>query len=347
MFSVILGLSLCYYLALVFFTTNKPSLNPSINLDPKKVEIAVSIFNGEKDIPSFLNSLKSFVSADQKIHFCLNGCTDNSEELLREFCALHFKKARISLLPQAHKKKAINLIADSSTAEYLLLLDVDVELDSDFSIDEMICGEVDLMLYPLNLRVEKGSFLSRILEIEWDYLQLLTHSLRGKNQILGNAAAMLCKTEHLKSNKAYKDNLHIPTGDDIFLIEYLQHRGGVIRSHDKVIGVTEGVLTWRDFYKQRIRWSSKNYSLKGIQFRVASFLFFLRFILPYISALGCLMYGSALYVLPLLLLSLLELSRIPRKTGVFNIHHLFPLLFLPFIYLPVLILSFTKSLSYR
>jgi cellulose synthase/poly-beta-1,6-N-acetylglucosamine synthase-like glycosyltransferase len=111
------------------------------------------------------------------------------------------------------------------------------------------------------------NLLTRMQETEMLALMLITGSgIQSQLHDAANGANMAFSKEAFNAVGGYEGNIHIPSGDDMFLIEkmrsafpdriaYTKHLEGVV--------LTQGQPTWSALIRQRIRWSGKNKALRN------------------------------------------------------------------------------------
>ncbi|MGB0165600.1 MAG: glycosyltransferase [Luteibaculum sp.] len=302
-------------------------------------------------LPALINDLVIHTPAEAEIIVVLNGTDD---EIVQKQFLPNSEKFKIITLKEAHKKKAILLGANQTNKEYIWLMDADLRLNAQVDLNRILksISYSDLCIFPLSqssdpkLDIKNSkSWLALLLNWEWTYLQVLTlHHRNSKRSVLANAANLLVKRSLLFEGAGpYQGNMHIGSGDDIFL---LQHA----KALDKEIFLYPGSsFAWTAFpknlkqaFRQRLRWATKNYQLQGLDFALGKLLFAIRFFLPFlllvspslinITALGILLIFEALYLIK------------PRGLKSW-LQHLLSALLLPLFYVPILFLSLRQSFS--
>ena len=161
------------------------------------------------------------------------------------------------------KKHALSKLIHAATSEYVWLHDDDIVLPPAATNHQFeICNhKFDLLILPLKMESEqsKPSLLEKLQIAEYAAIQELTMRTAKKEQ------AVMCSGANLIVRReawlACERELHpeIPSGDDMFLLEAMKRHGykiGVIDEQDYT-AVVRPLTTWREFFRQRMRWAGK------------------------------------------------------------------------------------------
>ena len=151
------------------------------------------------------------------------------------------------------KKFALHKLISVATTEYVWLQDDDV-----IPPTATPATNADLLILPL--RMEGGKrLLERLQVAEYAAIQELTMATakRGRPVMCSGANLIVNRERWLES----WGELHpeIPSGDDMFLLESFKRRGLTIEVADDVRyeAIVHAIPTWREFWKQRMRWAGK------------------------------------------------------------------------------------------
>ena len=158
------------------------------------------------------------------------------------------------------KKHALSKLIHAATTEYVWLHDDDVVWPPVLQLSGLI-GEVDLVILPLKMESEsdKPYLLEKLQIAEYAAIQELTMrtAKRGRAVMCSGANLIVRREAWL----ACEQDLHpeIPSGDDMFLLEAMKKRGMRIAVIDEpdYTAVVRPALTWRAFFRQRMRWAGK------------------------------------------------------------------------------------------
>lgn len=274
----------CIAIAVLLFLVARSSQTERIHpkIDSQDLCLLIPIHNGAKRITGLVEQLKGFVPHDQQILFVLNGCTDASEEVLSAVLPKEWTKAELLNLPEAHKKKAILAATEKITVRRVLLLDDDINIHPKAQLKDYLArADADICCYGLELKRPEncGPWLWLLQVTEWAYLQFLTVGVKAQYQTMANGACLLFNKEIAKP--AYANNLHLKTGDDVFLIDYAQQHQLKIEQQQRGFASVEAKPNLASFNQQRLRWASKNSSYKSRTLNLGASLFMLRFVLPF------------------------------------------------------------------
>lgn len=199
---------------------------------------------------------------------------DDSVALLRSILP-NDDRFRIVSAPGEGKKAALALGVSLSTYSIILCLDADVLPENGWpsgmvhpfvdSKVNMVCGDVSV--------TPNDSLVSRFDQID-------TFSLVASGRgLLGVGWAVMCNGANLAYRKSafeavggYSGNEHISSGDDVFLMHTFMAEDSesvVSASLDSDSGVTTYPGdSWKDVFRQRIRWAGKSTSYTSIQARI-------------------------------------------------------------------------------
>ena len=158
------------------------------------------------------------------------------------------------------KKHALHRLIHATDAEVLWLHDDDTERPAATDAEAVqVLGEADLLILPLKMRTTENTLLERLQVIEYTALQTLTVRQAQRGQpILCSGANLIVRREVWLQAEPY---LHpeIPSGDDMFLLEYCKRTGRTIAvcNAEKMTAVITAQPTLRDLLRQRARWAGK------------------------------------------------------------------------------------------
>lgn len=208
---------------------------------------------------------------------------DHSTDGTAEFVEAAFPQVRLIRLSEhitpgeavfSHKKKALETGIAHAKGDWIFCTDADCVLKSevrsaqstvnsqlrapksDFGL-VCLCGPV--------LLASPHGFLQHFEAL--DVLNLAGVSGAGMAlgwHHLGNGANLLFEKKAFEAVGGYASHAGRTSGDDVFLIQELAARypGGVAWVHDpEAVVYTGGAPSWRSYFRQRLRWGSKNAAL--------------------------------------------------------------------------------------
>lgn len=158
------------------------------------------------------------------------------------------------------KKHALHRLIHAATADVLWLHDDDVRLPAATDAEALQhMADADLLILPLRMRAEHDTLIERLQVIEYTALQRLTvrTAQQGRAILCSGANILVRRDVWLEA----EPHLHpeLPSGDDIFLLEYCKRAGknvAVCDAESMTAGVT-AQPTVRALMRQRARWAGK------------------------------------------------------------------------------------------
>ena len=224
--------------------------------------IVIAFRNEEERIDDLLISLEKSdleqVNLDEVI-FVNDHSLDRSVEKIKKWSNHNKFKVRIAHLNHDFgKKKAIHLGINQVLSTYVLTLDADVQFDAKFllKMSQTLGANHSLIIVPV---IEKnGIIFSRIASHALTVLSVGLASLGFPINVNGAASAF--KREEYIRLEPLKNNFHISSGDDMFILKaFLKSKGSVIKPFvSKGIHVlTDGPKNITEFISRGVRWSTK------------------------------------------------------------------------------------------
>jgi cellulose synthase/poly-beta-1,6-N-acetylglucosamine synthase-like glycosyltransferase len=231
--------------------------------NPLKVSIVVACRNEEENILYLLDCLVNQTYPKHKTEIIVvnDHSTDNTENLIIKFCKKH-KIVRLLNLPNnlSGKKEAVSYAIGNANTEIIITTDADCTMNKNWVHTLMAYYEINkpkLISAPVKFGCQ--NIFQKLQALEFTSLIASGAGAIGVNRaIMCNGANMLFQkslfTEcNLKNNE--------PSGDDVFL---MLHAKSVdkksihfVKSYDAVVN-TKAAINLRDFFQQRIRWTSKS-----------------------------------------------------------------------------------------
>lgn len=259
-----------------------------------KFSVIIPFRNEAENLPRLLTTLQQlkYPTSHFEIIFVNDGSTDTSEELILQ----HLKKSNINfqiLQNTPHqtspKKTAITLAIAAANHPWIVTTDADcsvlenwLKILNDYIIEKApIC-----VAMPVEYATD-NSFLQRYQQLDNWSLQAVTVGTFGLgNILLSNGANFAYAKEAFQIVKGFEGNIHIASGDDMFLLEkfkqYFPKKIGYLKSRNAVV-TTQPVNTWKKVVSQRVRWASKTSKQKSIASKLLGLLIFaMNFSLPLI-----------------------------------------------------------------
>lgn len=257
------------------------------------ISVLIPFRNESESLLSLLHSLGRLHYPVDKLEllFLNDSSTDDSLSKVHWFLANSPFLGRVIPVErkagESPKKIAITQGVMAARFEHVIVLDADCEV-----------GENWLHSYSRIWKITDADFLPGVVMIRYQEpetpfkrIQALEFAgwiamglgLAGLNRpFLCNGANMGFKKSAFLEIGGYEGNLHIHSGDDVFLLEKMQESGKKIFYNTDPAGkvVTEPAQTVASFLLQRSRWGGKNFKYRQkwkILFQIPFYLYFLMF----------------------------------------------------------------------
>ncbi|MCX8080809.1 MAG: glycosyltransferase [Bacteroidia bacterium] len=231
--------------------------------EPTPVSCIVCVWNEEVHLPRFLEGMSKWllIHPDNEIVFVLDGCTDTSEAIVRNWSEQSGEEQIKIIKNSVNMGKKMCIMQASSVArnEWIWLRDADTYSSSDLVAQQpYLDSDSDLVAGAVLIHFQKG-FLSYFQYLESRVMNVFTAGFMAiKCPALMSAANLYVRKEILLKEKPYENNLYIRSGDDMFLLDYaLKTNKNIIFTHIRPV-YTYPEKSVKDFILQRIRWGGKS-----------------------------------------------------------------------------------------
>ena len=262
-------------------------------LSPDKVSIVIPARNEEQNIGQCLDSLlqQTLPATQMEIIVVDDGSGDNTARVVRTYAE---KKVRLLQLSDEAGGKKAALTKGIETASHPLIVTTDADCNYPNNwLNTLLSYRAErdavFVAAPVKYAKEK-SFFERFQSLDFLSLQGITAAAVSQQLFnMCNGANLLYTKEAFEKVNGFKDIDHIPTGDDILLMEKMQAAfpGQIKYCFSKdVIVETLPANGLRAFIQQRIRWASKSTSYKNNNIKLVLLLVFLVNLSLFILLLG-------------------------------------------------------------
>ena len=286
------------------------------NFEPhQKVSIVIPARNEQEHIEACLQSLRNqtYPSSMFEVLVVDDHSEDNTAELIQAFPASNVRLIRLKEFVDgkmnAYKKKAIDIAIQKSTGDWIITTDADCIASPDW-IRMMMAfqqyGQYEFIAAPVKIQA-KDKILDVFQSLDFLTLQGITGAAVYRNfHVMCNGANLCYSKKAFFEVKGFENIDGLASGDDMLLMQKIRARFpgkiGYLKSKDAVV-TTDPARTWKAFWQQRIRWSSKadKYDDKTV-FRVLLLVYFFNFFLLALF-LGSIFNPDTLIVALLLLFS--------------------------------------------
>lgn len=248
------------------------SLKPPFRMDghnsQKGLSIIVPFRNEVKRIDALLNSLSHLQGMSEvEVLFVDDHSEDETAKLIRKHLdeRIDYKILQAKATDGSPKKAAIIQAVAVSKFYWIATLDADGEISAKWltTVREHIKNNPDILVGPISVKA-KGDLLGTLQKVEAVGIQQLARGMHGMGRpIIANGANLIYKKVWFERARPFKNNSHIASGDDMFLLK----RAVEMRSKIHYMNSSNGLVSvygeenWNAFFTQRIRWLKKSKSV--------------------------------------------------------------------------------------
>jgi biofilm PGA synthesis N-glycosyltransferase PgaC len=278
----------CGYALVILLLSKEMLTYPKTKITPETKKLPFSIIinyrNEEGNLPRLLESIYHQKYDPELLQwiFVNDNSTDHSLPLLQSFKAKNpkFKMLLINRVPQSAsgKKDGITQAIKLSHYNRIITTDADCLLPQNWVLSYQAIynqhTDAHFIAAPIQIKQE-NTILSSLQQQEMVALQLITMgSFSYRQPFMCNGANMSFTKEAFQQVNGYEDNLHISSGDDIFLLEKLAAED-VMKCH--YLKNPEAVVTTfpkqhlKGVILQRARWAQKGSETKSLLNKLVSF----------------------------------------------------------------------------
>jgi cellulose synthase/poly-beta-1,6-N-acetylglucosamine synthase-like glycosyltransferase len=238
-----------------------------------KCSIVICAFNEERNIEKCLNSILLQKEIQNVVEIIV--IDDGSQDFTYEKAKSILEKSKLPFQlikndVRLGKKRSIEKALQLSCPEsdWVILRDADTYTLSDewwIELQKSLKKNTDLVIAPVITEYHKGNWISYLQYFEGLALMHLTYaSAKMHKPILGSAANLVFKKKRFLKLQPYKDNIHLNTGDDIFLIQKVKKAKGKITAHfhPNAVVYTYAPCSVKALIQQKSRWLSKTQYVK-------------------------------------------------------------------------------------
>ncbi len=256
---------------------------PNEILNPKAVGVSIIIpFRNEAShLPQLLKSLAKheYDAIKAEIIFVDDHSTDQSISIVEEHMSSISIPCRIEHLPEDAfgKKSAVKHAVTCSQYDVILTTDADCQPEPNW-IKTMILGfiekKVDLLSGPVRL-ISNGSWIHKFQLTEWMAISSLTiGGFKLKLPFSSNAANLMFSKTLYKNFAAQDKNMHVASGDDIFLLHYAiknKYACDFLSSKYAIVN-TPAADSLTSLIEQRVRWAGKSTHVRNLNYLIGMYL---------------------------------------------------------------------------
>ena len=239
-------------------------------------------FRNEADhLPALLNTLSEQMheSAGARIILVDDHSTDNSLSIAHQFKQENEEVTVISQVETHGKKMGVDIALAQVKTDWVVTLDADIQpcegwLNRIASWTKNNAN--DLLILPLHIGPGKN-FIGHLQEVEFASVMAITGGMALAGEpILCNGGNLCFRKDAYERVRASRADMHITSGDDVFLLNALKPFGKVAWVHDPHVRVsTTPKSSWTAFAAQRLRWMGKAGFIRDKWLQATAWLAFL------------------------------------------------------------------------
>jgi glycosyltransferase involved in cell wall biosynthesis len=227
------------------------------------ITLIVPFRNEEKRIEGLIQSLLGAKKTPSKVIFIDDHSTDSTVQVIN--AKLHRIPFQIIDLPNdiEGKKHALRYGINHSDSTFILCMDADVSFASDYFEQLETLSETEMYLLPATL-IAKRNF-EHFFEIDLLLVNALNAGMSGLfRPVVASGANLFFKKESFLQVDKIETHVHIPSGDDIYLLRDFREAKCDVRLVSDIRNqvTTETPQSFNEFMHQRIRWISKTGHVK-------------------------------------------------------------------------------------
>ncbi|MFM7233183.1 MAG: glycosyltransferase, partial [Flavobacteriales bacterium] len=225
--------------------------------------IIIPFRNEEHQLPRLLHSLAAQMAEAPGATILLvdDHSTDDSSTIAKTFASETTGVLFLQQRETSGKKQGVDLALQHTGSEWIVTLDADIEPLPGWlkRVASWTASNAnDLLILPLHIG-PGNNLIGKLQEVEFASVMGVTGGMAMMGEpILCNGGNLCFRREAYMRVRSTRTDMHIPSGDDVFLLNALKPAGKVAWIHDPLTRVlTEPQRTWGGFARQRLRWMGK------------------------------------------------------------------------------------------
>ena len=233
-----------------------------------RVSIIIPARNEEENILKCLESIaqQDFSKNNLQVIVVDDHSTDKTVQLAESFLKANFTNYKLLALENSEKgkKTAITKAIGQATGSIIITRDADTYTQSNLWLKSIVHHfdnkNCDLLISPLILS-SNNSLVSTFQQLENLAINSIGPALtKVKMPFVCSGANLAYKKESFLKTDPYKDNLHIASGDDMFLLQhfYRDHYKIEANTYPQAVVYSPTEKTLAKMLSQRLRWAAKS-----------------------------------------------------------------------------------------
>jgi len=243
--------------------------------------IIIPFRNEENALPELLRQLKQQIEQTPGATLVL--VNDHSSDASVQI-AIELTKSipQATLLQQEQtfgKKQGVDLAMQIVQTDWVVTLDADVRIGPNWlhRIASLTYSNInELLILPLHIG-PGSSLIGSLQEVEFASVMGVTAGMAIAGEpVLCNGGNLCFRRAAYERVKPQRKDMHIPSGDDLFLLHALKPGGKIKWVHDPHTRVyTQPLHSWKALTAQRLRWMGKTGSMRDPWLQRTAWLTFL------------------------------------------------------------------------
>ncbi|MEW6773159.1 MAG: glycosyltransferase [Bacteroidota bacterium] len=272
-FYIVLIIYTFYWLILDFYFHKKTQETNNITSSIPFCSIIICARNEEQHISQCLQTMLQQKNIDSYVEIILvdDGSADNTTQIAEQILKQYRLPYQIIKNNECMgKKKCIEKAIQhaSPKSQFIILRDADTFTYSNDWLMETIQNlhNTDLLIAPVVHQIQKHSIIEFLQYYEGlALLHLTKSSWKIHHPILCSASNLAFHKNTFIHLRPYQHNYHIPTGDDIFLLNqfYSSNKNIHLVFSKNNLVYTYSPYSLKSLFKQKLRWLSKTSTIKN------------------------------------------------------------------------------------
>jgi cellulose synthase/poly-beta-1,6-N-acetylglucosamine synthase-like glycosyltransferase len=264
---IIIPLFLLYSILIIYYWLSWrsiPDFIPSLNLTQTKISVIIPARNEENNIGFLLTALQQQTYPKELFEIIVidDHSEDRTVEIVKQFTNVKLLQLRDDNI-NSHKKKAIETGIAAATGELIVTTDADCLPPEEWlQTIAAFKEEKHAVFIAAPVVINCNSSIVQIFQaMDFMVLQGITGAAVYKKKLsMCNGANLAYDKKVFYEVNGFAGVDHIASGDDMLLMHKIWKKYPekiyYLRSKDAIVA-TRPVKTWKEFFKQRIRWASK------------------------------------------------------------------------------------------